>query len=323
MKKNVKEASDRIRKKFGDDSVVSFKGARKVIQPLPSGMLSLDIALGIGGWPRGRMIELYGKEAGGKTTVAFCTAAETQRNGETVGYIDAENALDYEYANLNKVDVENMVVVQTDTGEQALGAMEQMVQESFGLVIVDSVAALVPKAELEGEIGDSHVGLQARLMAQTLRKTSGLVRKNNTTVIFINQLRDVIGGTGFGAKTTTPGGRALKHYTSIRGSVWNAGQIKIGEIRLGQKVGIKITKNKVAQPYKKTELSLYFDEGLSVAADLIDLAKQFGIIKVSGSWFSMGGIKLGQGLNKVRMAMNEDADLMEDIRKKVLNHNGI
>ena len=287
------------------------------VDVISTGCLSLDIALGVGGIPRGRIVEIYGPEASGKTTLAQHVVAEAQKLGGTAAFVDAEHALDPDYARKIGVDIDKMLISQPDTGEQALEIVETLVRSSgIDVVVVDSVAALVPKAEIEGEMGDRHMGLQARLMSQALRKLAGIVHKSNTTVIFINQIRMKI-GVFFGNPETTTGGNALKFYSSVRIEVRRSAQIKQGEKIIGNQVKAKVVKNKVAAPFKSTVFEIMYNEGISVAGDLLDTGLTFGVIQKSGNSYSYGDIKLGVGRENVKQFLREDKKLLPELRKKI------
>jgi len=310
-----------IEKQFGKGSIMRL-GNDKVreIDVYSSGSLSLDIALGVGGYPKGRIVEIYGPESSGKTTFALHAIAEVQKAGGRAAFIDAEHALDPVYASKLGVNIEDLLLSQPDTGEQALEICEALVRsEAISLVVIDSVAALVPEAEIEGEMGDSHVGLQARLMSQALRKLSGTINKTNTIVIFINQLREKV-GVFFGNPETTPGGRALKFYSTIRLDVRRAEQLKQGDNVIGNRTVVKVVKNKVAPPFRSASLDIIYGEGISKEAELIDLASEISILEKSGAWYSYNGERLGQGKENVRLILKENKKLYEEINKKVREH---
>jgi recombination protein RecA len=292
--------------------------AKKVdVDAISTGSISLDIALGIGGVPRGRVIEIYGPESSGKSTLALHISANAQKKGGTVAYVDAEHALDPAYAKRVGVNVDDLLISQPDTGEQALEIVETLVQSTaVDLVVVDSVAALTPRAEIEGEMGDSHVGLQARLMSQALRKLTAIVAKSNTTVIFINQIRMQI-GVMFGNPETTTGGKALKFYSSVRIEVRRRAQIKMGEKIIGNRVYSKIVKNKVAPPFKVAEFDIMYNEGISRTGDLVDQGIRYKLIQKSGSWLSYGDQKLGQGREASKRLLAEDSKLAKEIEAKI------
>lgn len=312
------KALKKIEKDFGKGAIMRM--GQKVdtqISTVPSGSLALDYALGVGGYPRGRIVEIYGPESSGKTTVALHAVAEVQKNGGIAAYIDAENALDPAYATALGVDIDALLLSQPDTGEQGLQIADALVSSgAIDIVVVDSVAALVPKAEIDGDMGDSHVGLQARLMSQALRKLSGTINKTKTIAIFINQIREKV-GVMFGNPETTPGGRALKFYSTIRLDVRRAEQIKDGSEVLGNHVRIKVVKNKVAPPFRTAEVDIMYGEGISQTGELLDMAVERDIIEKSGSWFSYGGGHIGQGREKAKTYLGEHPDIMEEIKEKV------
>ncbi|MFA6304608.1 MAG: recombinase RecA [Patescibacteria group bacterium] len=312
------QAIDQIRSRFGEGSIMKLGEAKQMqVEAIPTGCLSLDIALGVGGVPRGRIIEIYGPEASGKTTLTQHIIAEVQKLGGTAAFIDAEHALDPEYAKKIGVKIDDLLIAQPDTGEQALEIAETLVRSNaVDVVVIDSVAALVPKAEIEGDMGDSHMGLQARLMSQALRKLSGIVSKTNTVVIFINQIRMKI-GVFFGNPETTTGGMALKFYSSVRIEVRRAAQIKKGEEIIGNRVNCKVVKNKVAAPFKSTQFDIMYNEGISVSGDTLDTGIQFGIIEKSGNTHSFGEIKLGVGRETAKEFLRDNPKLIKEIKKKV------
>jgi len=310
-----------IEKQFGKGSIMRL-GSDKVreIDVVSSGSLSLDIALGVGGYPKGRIVEIYGPESSGKTTFALHAIAEVQKVGGRAAFIDAEHALDPVYASKLGVDIEDLLLSQPDTGEQALEICEALVRsEAISIVVIDSVAALVPEAEIEGEMGDSHVGLQARLMSQALRKLSGTISKTNTIVIFINQLREKV-GVFFGNPETTPGGRALKFYSTIRLDVRRAEQLKQGDNVIGNRTTVKVVKNKVAPPFKSALLDIIYGEGISKESELIDLATDISILEKSGAWYSYNGEKISQGKENLRLILKENKKLYDELNKKVREH---
>ena len=313
-----------IEKQFGKGAIMKLgDDSHNEIEVSPSGSLSLDLALGVGGYPKGRIIEIYGPESSGKTTFALHAIAEIQKAGGRAAFIDAEHALDPVYAKNLGVDINNLLLSQPDTGEQALEICEALVRsEAINIVVIDSVAALVPQAEIEGEMGDSHVGLQARLMSQALRKLSGTINKTKTIAIFINQLREKV-GVMFGNPETTPGGRALKFYSTIRMEVRRSEQIKQGENVIGNRTNVKIVKNKVAPPFKTAILEIMYGEGVSRTSEIIDLASEAAILEKSGSWYSYNGEKLGQGKETVKALLKENDALREDLENKVREHYGI
>ena len=311
-----------IEKQFGKGSIMLL-GENRVygnIEAISTGSLSLDIALGLGGLPKGRVVEIYGPEGSGKTTVALSVIANCQKNGGTAAFIDAEHAMDPIYARKIGVDIDNLLVSQPDTGEQALEITEMLVRSgAVDILVIDSVAALVPRAEIEGEMGDAHVGLQARLMSQALRKLTGAISKTNTMVMFTNQLRMKI-GVMFGNPETTTGGNALKFYASVRMDIRRIGAITRGEDVVGNQVRVKVVKNKVAPPFKKAEFDILYGEGISKEGDLIDLGVAADIIQKSGAWYSFGEERLGQGRENVRILLKENEDLYEQIKKLVFAH---
>lgn len=309
-----------IQGKYGEGSIMKLGDAKKVdVDAIPTGSLSLDAALGVGGIPRGRIIEIFGPESSGKTTLALHVVAETQKKGGIAAFIDAEHALDPEYAKRIGVKIHELFISQPDTGEQALEIVESLVKSNaVDLIVVDSVAALTPRAEIEGEMGQQHVGLQARLMSHALRKLTGIVAKGNTTIIFINQIRMQV-GIMFGNPETTPGGKALKFYSSVRIDVRRAAQIKKGESVIGNRVKAKIVKNKVAAPFRTAEFDIFYNEGIAAEAELINLGVMFGIVKKSGASFSFGANKLGVGFDTARARLKEDAKLKNEILREVRN----
>ena len=311
-------ALKKIEKNFGKGSIMRMGDkADTRISTVPTGSLSLDEALGVGGFPRGRIVEIYGPESSGKTTVALHAVAEVQKRGGTAAYIDAENALDPAYAQALGVNIDELLLSQPDTGEQGLEICDALVSSgAIDIVVVDSVAALVPRAEIEGEMGDTHVGLQARLMSQALRKLSGTINKTKTIALFINQIREKV-GVMFGNPETTPGGRALKFYSTVRLEVRRAEQIKDGSDIIGNRVRIKVVKNKVAPPFKTAEVDIMYGEGISKTGELIDMAVEKEIVKKSGSWFSYGEERIGQGRENAKKYMKEHPDIMEEVTKKV------
>ncbi len=310
-----------IEKQHGKGSVMRLgdKPLEK-IDAISSGAISLDIALGIGGYPRGRIIEIYGHESSGKTTIALHAIAEAQKLGGYVAFIDAEHALDPVYASQLGVDIDNLILSQPDTGEQALEITEALIRSNaVDMVVVDSVAALVPEAEISGEMGDSHVGLQARLMSQAMRKLSGIINKTNSTVIFINQIREKV-GIMFGNPEVTPGGRALKFYSSVRLEIRRGEQLKQGQELIGNKVNIKVVKNKVAPPFKSATLDLIYGKGISRSGDILDLASDADIIKKSGAWYSYNDQKIGQGRDNAKKFLEENREIYEEVTNKVKDH---
>ena len=319
--KAIESAMGQIEKQFGKGSIMKLGEHSSLnVDAISTGSLDLDIALGIGGVPRGRIIEIYGPESSGKTTVALHISAEAQKRGGAVAFIDAEHALDPSYARNVGVDTENLIVSQPDTGEQGLEITEALVRSgAIDVVVVDSVAALVPRAEIEGEMGDSHVGLQARLMSQALRKLTGTINKSNCIVIFINQLREKV-GVMFGNPETTTGGRALKFYASVRMDVRRIDSIKQGDEIIGNRTRVKVVKNKVAPPFKQAEFDIMYGEGISKIGDLLDIAADIDIVKKSGSWYAYNDIKLGQGRENVKKFLADNMDLTDEINAKVREH---
>ena len=317
--KALEAALGHIEKQYGKGSVMKLgeSGANMQVETVPTGSLSLDIALGVGGVPKGRIIEIYGPESSGKTTVALHMVAEVQKRGGIAGFIDAEHALDPVYAKNIGVDIDNLYISQPDNGEQALEITETMVRSgAVDIVIVDSVAALVPKAESDGDMGDSHVGLQARLMSQALRKLTAVISKSNCVVIFINQLREKV-GVMFGNPETTTGGRALKFYSSIRLDVRRVETLKQGGEMVGNHTRIKVVKNKVAPPFKQAEFDIMFGTGISKEGDILDLAADCGIVNKSGAWYAYNGDKIGQGRENAKLFLKEHTDICDEIEKKV------
>lgn len=317
-KKALDQAFKQIEKKYGKGSIMKMGEAPKVsIDAIPTGAINLDIALGIGGLPRGRVIEIYGPESSGKTTLALHVIAEAQKLGDTCAFVDAEHALDAEYASNLGVNIDELILSQPDTGEAGLDIAESLVRSgAVGLIVIDSVAALVPKAEIEGEMGDSHMGLQARLMSQALRRLTGIISKSNTTVIFINQLREKI-GVMFGSPETTTGGRALKFYSSVRLDIRRIKTITEGDNSIGSRTRVKIVKNKVAPPFKIVEFDIMYGKGISKSGVLLDTAVDLDIVDKAGSWYSYGDEKLGQGRENVKVLLEENEELAAEIDKKV------
>ena len=310
-------AMEQITKQFGDGSIMKLGDNQKVdVELLPSGSLSLDIALG-GGYPKGRIIEIYGPESSGKTTLTLHAIAEIQKQGGTAAFIDAEHALDPAYAKKLGVDTENLLVSQPDNGEQALEIVETLVRSNaVDLIVVDSVAALTPQAEIDGDMGDSHMGLQARLMSQALRKLTGIINKSKATVIFINQIRMKI-GVMFGNPETTTGGNALKFYASVRTDIRRIGQIKDGENIVGNRTKVKIVKNKIAPPFRVAEFDIMYNEGISKTGDVLDLAVQHGVVGKSGAWFDYNDAKIGQGREQTKKYLKENPKVLAEIEQKV------
>jgi len=314
-----------IEKQFGKGAIIRLgdEGAVEDVDPISTGSLALDIALGIGGLPRGRVVEIFGPEGSGKTTVCLSTVANAQAQGGVAAFIDAEHALDPVYARKLGVDIDNLLVSQPDTGEQALEIAEMLVRSgAVDIIVIDSVAALVPRAEIEGEMGDSHVGLQARLMSQALRKLTGAIKKTNTLVVFTNQIRMKI-GVMFGNPETTSGGNALKFYSSVRLDIRRIGAISEGENVTGSRVRVKVVKNKTAPPFRKSEFDILYGEGISREGDLIDLGVDAEVIRKSGAWFSYGEERLGQGRENVRLFLKENHDLRKKIEAEVFQKVGI
>jgi len=318
-RKALSAALGQIEKQFGKGAVMRMGdvGAVRDIEAISTGSLGLDIALGIGGLPRGRVVEIYGPESSGKTTLTLQVIAEAQKLGGTAAFVDAEHALDPAYAEKLGVDVDELLVSQPDTGEQALEITDMLVRSgSIDVVVVDSVAALTPKAEIEGDMGDSHMGLQARLMSQALRKLTGNIKRSNTMVIFINQIRMKI-GVMFGSPETTTGGNALKFYASVRLDIRRIGAIKKGEEIVGNETRVKVVKNKVSPPFKKAEFQILYGEGISREAELIDLGVQHGFVEKSGAWYSYGEDRIGQGKEKVREFLKENPGMANEIEAKL------
>ena len=313
-----------IEKQFGKGAIMKLGEQKDIeIDVVPSGSISLDIALGVGGYPKGRIIEIYGPESSGKTTFALHAIAEVQKEGGRAAFIDAEHSLDPVYASNLGVNIDELLLSQPDTGEQALEICDALVKsEAVSIIVIDSVAALVPQAEIDGEMGDSHVGLQARLMSQALRKLSGSINKTNTIVIFINQLREKV-GVMFGNPETTPGGKALKYYSSVRLDIRRGEQIKNGTDVIGNKTNIKVVKNKVAPPFKSASVDIMYGEGVSQNGELVDLASEANIIEKSGAWYSYKGEKLAQGRENVKLLLKSNNDFREEIETQVREYYGI
>jgi len=313
-------AMEQIKGRFGEGSIMKFGESRKTdVDAVPTGCLSLDLALGIGGVPRGRVIEIFGPEASGKTTLAQHIVSEVQKLGGIAAFIDAEHALDPDYASRIGVNIKDMLISQPDTGEQALEIVETLVRSNaVDVIVIDSVAALVPQKEIEGDMGDQHMGLQARLMSQALRKLTGTIAKTKTVVIFINQIRHKI-GVFFGNPETTTGGNALKFYSSVRIEVRRSAQIKQGDRIIGNRVKVKLVKNKVAAPFKTCEFDIMYNEGISIAGDLIDTGVAYGVVGKSGNSYSFGEIKLGVGRENAKKFLKEDKKLIKEIRKKIIS----
>lgn len=322
-RKALEMALNQIEKQFGKGSVMKLGEQAKLnVEVIPTGSLALDAALGVGGVPRGRVVEIFGPESSGKTTVALHIIAEAQKSGGSAAFIDAEHALDPVYARKLGVDIDNLLVSQPDTGEQALEIAEALVRSgALDVIVVDSVAALTPRAEIEGEMGDAHVGLQARLMSQALRKLTGSISKSRTTAIFINQIREKV-GVMFGNPETTPGGRALKFYSSIRMEVRRTETLKQGTDMVGNRTKVKIVKNKVAPPFKQAEFDIMYGLGISREGSILDLAADFDVVKKSGAWYSYGDERLGQGRENAKEFLKENPDICQEIEiklKKQLN----
>jgi len=317
-------ALKQIEKQFGKGSIMKLgEQTDRQISTSPSGSLALDTALGVGGYPRGRIIEIYGPESSGKTTVALHAIAEVQANGGQAAFIDAEHALDPDYAQKVGVNIDELLLSQPDTGEQALEIAEALVRSgAVDILVIDSVAALVPKAEIEGEMGDSHVGLQARLMSQALRKLSGAINKSKTIAIFINQIREKV-GVMFGNPETTPGGRALKFYSSVRLEVRRAETLKQGNEMVGSKTKIKVVKNKVAPPFRVAEVDIMYGEGVSKEGEIIDLGSEIDIVQKSGSWYSYNDERLGQGRENAKLFLKENPEIRLEIQQKIRAHYGL
>jgi recombination protein RecA len=313
-----------IEKQFGKGAIMRLgKQEPPRVEVIPSGALSLDLSLGVGGYPRGRIIEIYGPESSGKTTLTLHAIAECQRAGGVAAFIDAEHALDVSYARKLGVNTEELLVSQPDYGEQALEIADTLVRSgAVDIIVVDSVAALVPKAEIEGEMGDSHVGLQARLMSQALRKLTGNVHRSNTSLFFINQIRMKI-GVMFGSPETTTGGNALKFYSSIRLDVRRVGAIKVGEQSIGNRTRVKVVKNKMAPPFESCEFDILFGEGISKSGDVLDLASELGVVDKSGAWFAYCSERIGQGRENARMYIKERPEMLAEIERKVLEKKGL
>ena len=323
--KALDAALGQIEKQFGKGAVMKLgdNSAHMNVETIPTGSLSLDIALGLGGIPRGRIVEIYGPESSGKTTVTLHMIAEVQKRGGIAGFIDAEHALDPVYARNIGVDVDNLYISQPDNGEQALEITETMVRSgAIDIIVVDSVAALVPRAEIDGDMGDSHVGLQARLMSQALRKLTAVISKSNCTVIFINQLREKV-GVMFGNPETTTGGRALKFYSSVRLDVRRIEALKQSGETIGNRTRVKVVKNKIAPPFKEAEFDIIFGEGISVEGDVLDLAAGAGIVSKSGAWYAYGGNKIGQGRENTKQYLRDNPEIFEEISGKVREHYGL
>ncbi len=322
--KNIEMAMSQIERQFGTGAIMRMGDEEiRKMDVIPTGALSLDLALGIGGVPRGRIVEIYGPESSGKTSLALHIVAEAQRNGGLAAFIDAEHALDPIYARAIGVDVDELLISQPDTGEQALEITDMLIRSgALDVVVIDSVAALVPRAELEGDMGDTHVGLQARLMSQALRKLAGTINRSQTTAIFINQLREKI-GVMFGSPETTPGGRALKFYASVRIDIRRIEAIKSGTDNVGNRVRTKIAKNKVAPPFRLAEFDIMFGEGISREGSLLDVAVEEGIVKKAGAWYTYDGDQLGQGREKAKQFLRENPQLSVQLQDQVLHAVGV
>lgn len=329
MAKKLAESTDRskaletalkqIRKDFGDGSIMKLGENQGMnIEVISTGSLNLDLALGLGGVPRGRIVEIYGAESSGKTTITLHLVAEAQKLGGVAAFIDAEHALDPVYAKSLGVDVDELLISQPDFGEQALEIADMLVRSgAIDIIVVDSVAALVPKAEIDGEMSDQQMGLQARLMSKALRKLTASINKSKTTMIFINQVRDKIGGFSFGPQTTTTGGKALKFYSSVRMEVKRVGSVKQGDEIIGNETVVKVTKNKIAPPFKEAKFQIMYGKGISRVGEILDMALDNDIVSKSGAWFSFGDIRLGQGKENVKARLEEDGDLLASIEEKV------
>lgn len=319
--KALEQVMAEIEKQFGKGAIMKLGSEDHIeIETTPSGSLALDVALGVGGFPKGRIIEVFGPESSGKTTIALQAVAEVQKRGGRAAFIDAEHALDPVYAKNLGVNIEELLLSQPDTGEQALEICEALVRSNaVSIVVIDSVAALVPQAEIEGEMGDSHVGLQARLMSQALRKLGGIINKTNTTAIFINQLREKV-GIMFGNPETTPGGRALKFYASVRLDVRRGEQIKLGDSVIGNRTNIKVVKNKVAPPFKTAVVDIMYGEGVSHEGELVDIAAELGIIEKSGAWYAYNGEKIGQGKENAKIFLKNNPEMADEVEGLIREH---
>ena len=321
---NLKQVLTDIEKQFGKGSIMRLgDNEKREIDVIPSGSISLDVALGIGGYPRGRIIEIYGPESSGKTTFALHAIAEAQKLGGKAAFIDAENSLDPQYASRLGVDTNELLLSQPDNGEQALEIAEALVRSgAISVIVIDSVAALVPQAEIEGEMGDSHVGLQARLMSQALRKLAGIINKTGTVAIFINQLREKV-GVMFGNPEVTPGGRALKFYSSIRLDIRRSEQIKMGSDIIGNKTKVKVVKNKMAPPFKTCEIDIMYGTGISLEGEIIDLGTEINVLEKAGAWYSYNGEKIGQGKENVKEYLKNNPKVKEEILQKIREYYNI
>ncbi|HHY98234.1 MAG TPA: recombinase RecA [Firmicutes bacterium] len=323
--KALEMAISQIERQFGKGSIMRLgeANARLAVEVIPTGSLALDIALGVGGVPRGRVVEIYGPESSGKTTVALHIIAEAQKLGGIAAFIDAEHALDPVYARKLGVDVDNLLISQPDTGEQALEIAEALVRSgSVDVVVVDSVAALAPRAEIEGEMGDAHVGLQARLMSQALRKLTGAISKSKTSAVFINQLREKV-GVMFGNPETTPGGRALKFYATIRLEIRRVEVLKQGGDTIGSRTKAKVVKNKIAPPFKEAEFDILYGEGISKEGDILDLGEAYNVVSRAGTWYSYGDVRLGQGRENARQFLKENIQIRDEIESKIRQSLGL
>lgn len=315
-----------IKKAYGEGAIMWLGEGAQVMQveTVPTGSLALDIALGVGGVPRGRIVEIFGSEASGKTTLALHMIAEVQKRDGTAAFIDAEHALDPTYTRALGVDLDHILLSQPNSGEQALEITEQLTRSgAVDIIVIDSVAALVPTAEIEGQMGDSQVGLQARLMSQAMRKLSGAISQSKTLVVFTNQLRSVIGGTRFGPSTTTSGGRALKFYASVRLSMWNSGRIEEGSEQVGTRVNVRVVKNKVAPPFREASFDVIYGKGIVRSRDLINTGDALGVITRSGSWYSLGDTRLGQGVGNSARALEEDSKLADELEQAIREKAGL
>lgn len=316
--KALELALAQIEKQFGKGSIMKLgQETHAKVESIPTGSLALDMAIGIGGIPRGRVIEIFGPEASGKTTLSLSIISEAQKKGGVAAFIDAEHAFDSTYAKKLGVNLDDLLISQPDSGEQALEICEKLVKSSaVDVVVIDSVAALVPRAEIEGEMGESHMGLQARLMSQALRKLTSSIGKSKTSVIFINQIREKI-GVMFGNPETTPGGRALKFYASVRLDIRRIENIKVGDVSIGSHVRVKVVKNKVASPFKQAEFDIIYAEGISKSGDIIDLGQNLGIIQKTGTWLAYGDVKIGQGRDNARNYLKENPKLITELERKI------
>jgi recombination protein RecA len=316
-KEGLELVLEELRKKFGEEVIMKLKEAKPVrVEVIPTGSISLDLALGVGGWPRGRIIEIFGPESSGKTTLALHALYETQKQGGVGAFVDVEHALDPEYAQRIGVNLEELLISQPESGEEALQIVETLVRSGeIDTIVIDSVAALAPKAEIMGEIGEAQIGLQARLMSSALRKLSSIISKTKTVVLFLNQIRMKIGS--YGKPETTPGGLALKFYASVRVELKRVGQIKKGEEIIGNKIVAKVVKNKVAAPFKSAEFNIYYNEGISKFADLINAGIKYGVIKKAGSWIQFEDLKLGQGLEEGKKFLKENQEIAEKIKQEI------